>query len=141
MKVSPDINWFENPQGVLRPGVVRAELVRVGLGQRASLRSGMRVSTVTLTFDCTRLGLRLRKTFTRSFLPGSKLLRFLAAMAGRGGSELNNPFAARRLLLSQLRRRFVLECVALDHGHFLDIKRALPESAGCVDAARRPWRA
>ena len=47
-------------------------------------------------------------------------------MTGCSPLEVENPFQAYRLLLAQLRKAFLLECVELARGSFVDVRRALP---------------
>ena len=129
-----DIDWLENPRGEVQAGVARAALIRIGSGRRIAQKSGRRAQTVTLTFACEASPIRLRKTFTRSFRPGSRLLRFLRGMTGCSQYELENPFQSNRLLLAQLQKVFALVCV--ERGVFVDIASAAPAAGPAAGGAR-----
>ena len=121
-----DIDWFDNPNIGLSAVCVLGELVRISVARRSRPLPGPPVSTVTLTFNCDALVLRVYKTFTRSYRPGSKLNRFIAALTECPPEELNNPFLAHRLLVEQIGKRFLLRCVERERGQFLEIEQAVP---------------
>lgn len=120
-----DIDWLENPRGSLPAGTFPARLSEIADSERLAPQGCRRIPTLTLTFE--RLDhppFRLRRTFTRSFRPGSALMRFLRQMNGKA----DNPFAAYSALWSNLGRIFLLTCTERERGNFLHIQAAKPLS-------------